>query len=119
MEIGLYIKFGKLVPGREEKAIDLFGEAIEYFGEKMAIGWLTFFEPFFFQTSDREEETGFFVLKGPVAEVFKMMEDERYLFLIEKALYTVDHFKVELLTVGDGVNQQMERSAKVRVELGI
>src|SRR6266508_3701309 len=66
MEIGLYIKFGKLVPGREEKAIDLFGEAIEYFGEKMAIGWLTFFEPFFFQTSDREEETGFFVLKGPV-----------------------------------------------------
>jgi hypothetical protein len=119
MEVGLFIKWGKPVPGREEMAISLFTEAIEYFEDKVKTGWITFFEPFFFQTSDRDEETGFFVIKGPVTYIFKMLEEEPFLFLQEKALYTVDHFTFDLLTVGEGVTKQLARGAKVRAELGI
>lgn len=119
MEVGLFIKWGKPVPGREEMAISLFTEAIEYFQDKVATGWITFFEPFFFQTSDRDEETGFFVIKGPVAYIFKLLEEEPFLFLQEKALYTVDHFTFDLLTVGEGVTKQLARGARVRAELGI
>ena len=85
----------------------------------MTTGWITFFEPFFFQTSDREEEAGFFVIKGPFEKVFKLMEEEPFLFLQEKAFYTVDHFSVDLLTVGEQITKQLDRSAKVRAELGI
>ncbi|HEX9376873.1 MAG TPA: hypothetical protein VGB19_11630 [Actinomycetota bacterium] len=119
MEIGLLIRYGKLVPGREQLAIDLFGDAIVYWGAKAAAGDVTYFEPFFFQTNDREEETGFFVVKGPMASIFKVMEEDDYLALTEKAYYVVEHFKVDLLTVGDGITEQLERSAKVRAELGI
>jgi hypothetical protein len=119
MEIGLLIRYGKLVPAREEQAIDLFAEGVEYFGKKMAEGVITFFEPFFFQTSDREMDTGFFLVKGPVTEVFKMMEEDEYLLLIEKAMVLVEHFQVDLLTVGDGISLQLERSAKARAALGI
>lgn len=117
MEIGLYIKWGKPVPGREEWAVDLLNEGIDYFGEKLRAGWITYFEPFCFQTSDREVETGFFVVKGPVTEIFKMLEDETFLYLQEKAFYTFDHWTVDYLTVGEGVTKQLARSAKVRAEL--
>lgn len=119
MEVGLLVRYGKPVPGREQQAIELFAGASSFFGAKLDAGVITHFEPYFLQTSDREEETGFMILKGPVGEIFKLMEEEAYLTLAEKALALVEHFRVDLLTVGEGVGEQIERSAKVRTELGL
>jgi hypothetical protein len=60
MEIGLLIKRGAPVPGRETQAIDVFSEGTEYFGKKLAEGTITFFEPFLFGTGDLEEWQGAF-----------------------------------------------------------
>jgi hypothetical protein len=119
MESGVIVRWGKLVPGREEKAIALFTETVEYFGKMLAEGKLTYFEPFFFMTGDIENELGFFIFKGPDEWIYKLLADEYFLTLQEKALYSVEHFQVDLLTVGDGIGKQLERSAKVRVEYGI
>jgi hypothetical protein len=119
MEIGLLIRYGKLVPGREAQAIELFEESTKYFAEKLSSKVITYFEPFFLMTSDLEEETGFFVLKGPAPEIFKLMEEERYLWLMQKAMVLVEHLRSDLLTVGEGIPAQVERAGKVRVELGI
>ena len=119
MEIGLLIRYGKLVPGREKEAIDLFGEATKYYEGKVKEKVLTYFEPFFLRTSDLEEELGFFIMKGPAPEVFKLMEDEKYLWLVMKAGFVVEHLKTDILTVGEGIQEQVERANKVRVELGI
>jgi hypothetical protein len=119
METGVIVRWGKLVPGREEKAIDLFAEATGYFGKLLAEKKVTYFEPFFFMTGDIENELGFFIFKGPDAYIFELLADEYFLMLQEKALYSVEHFQVDLLTVGEGISKQLERSAKVRVEYGI
>ena len=76
MDVGLIIRYGAIVPGRETQAIELFDEATKYYEEKVAQKVPTHFEPFFFMTSDYQEETGFFILKGPAPEVFKLMEEE-------------------------------------------
>jgi hypothetical protein len=119
MEIGLIIRYGKLVPGREAQAIELFEEAQTYFKEKVSQRVLTYFEPFFLSTSDLEEETGFFVLKGSAPEIFRLMEEEKFLVLMQKAMVLVEHLRTDLLTVGEGIREQVERSVKVRAELGI
>jgi len=119
MEVGLMIRYGKLVPGREAQAIELFGEALSYFKGKLEAGAITFFEPFFMSTSDFEEETGFFLLKGPAPAMFAMMEEEPYLRMMEKGSLLVEHLRRDLLTVGEGITAQLERSGKVRAELGI
>jgi hypothetical protein len=119
MEIGLWIRFGKLVPGRERRAIELFEEGTRYFRDLYAKKVLTYFEPYFLMTSDHEAETGFFILKGPATEIFKLMEEEPYLHLVQKAFVLVEHFQVDLLTVGEGIPAQLERAGKVRAELGI
>ncbi len=119
MQIGLFIRYGKLVPGREQQAIDLFRETSGYFTQKLDAGLIDYYEPFFFMTSDHEAETGFMIVKGPAPEIFRLMEDESYLQLAEKAMVLVEHFTVDLLTVGEGIELQLQRSMKVRSELGI
>jgi hypothetical protein len=119
MEVGLLIRYGKLVPGREEQAIALFAEASQYYAGKVEEGVLSSFEPFFLKTSDLEEETGFFILKGQAPEIFKLMEEERYQSLMTKGGLLVQHLRADLLTVGEGIYDQLERSGKIRAELGI
>jgi hypothetical protein len=119
MEIGVLIRWGKLVPGRERQAVELFREGIRYHQEKLARNELTFFEPFFLSTSDLEQELGFFLLKGPAPEIFKMLEEEEFRTLMQKALMLVEHLRTDLLTVGEGVTAQVERSLKIQAELGV
>lgn len=117
MDIGVFIRFGRIVPGREEPALDLFTEAVEFFGEKLSEGSITFFEPYMFRTADYEAETGFFLFKGPEEKIYSLMEQEDYLRLITKANLVVEHLRVDLLTVGDRIQSQMERFGKVRAEM--
>ena len=119
VELGVIVKWGKLVPGREEKAVEVFGDAIAYFGELLAAKRLTSFEPYMYQTSDLDSDVGFFIFKGPQQEIFKMFEEDKFLMIREKAFYTVEHLKIDLLTVGEGISSQLERSAKARAELGV
>lgn len=119
MEIGLLIRYGKMVPGREGQALGLMDEASRYFQEKLSKGALTFFEPFFLSTTDLERETGFFILKGPAPEIFRMMEEEEYRLLMQKGTLLMEHLQANLLTVGEGIPLQLERAQKVRTELGI
>lgn len=119
MEVGLIIRYGKFVPGRETQAIELFEETTKYFQEKVDKKVITYFEPFFLFTSDIGQETGFFIVKGPAPEIFKLAEEEKYLWLMQKAYMLVDHLHVDYLTVGERIPQQLERFAKVRVDLGV
>jgi hypothetical protein len=89
MEVGLMIRYGKLVPGREAHAIGLFDEALAYFKGKLEAGTITFFEPFFMSTSDFEEESGFFLLKGPAPATFG--GGGAYLRMMEKGSLLVEH----------------------------
>jgi hypothetical protein len=118
MEIGLLIRWGKIVPGREEEAVELFQTKTQYYADLVAKGRLTFFEPYLFSMSDIEEEMGLILLKGPAPEIFRLMEDDEYLRLMQKSALLVEHLKVNLLTVGEGIPETIERFRKVRAELG-
>jgi hypothetical protein len=113
MEAGIMFRWGKVTPGRERSAIEFFNEVTAYFGKLLANRRITFFEPFFFATGDYEDETGYFILKGPEGEINKLLVEEEFRFLMTKAEFLVEHFKMDLLVVGEGVGVQIERFAKV------
>jgi hypothetical protein len=62
MEIGLIVKYGKLVPGREEQAIALVAETTQWFEEQLKTGYITYFEPFFYASGDLEADAGFWII---------------------------------------------------------
>jgi hypothetical protein len=119
VEVGLLIRYGKLVPGREVPAIELFQESMRYLEEKRDLGEITYFEPFFFMTSDLDEELGFWLVKGPAPAIFAIMEEEAFKLLMQKSIALVEHMRMDWLTVGDGIAEQVERSMKVFAGLSI
>lgn len=116
MEIGLIVKYGKLVPGRESQAIQLFAETNRFFEEQLKKGTIAYYEPFFYNSGDFEAETGFWIIKGDQDKVWKLVEDDTYRWLLSKAQFAVDHLEVEWLTVGAGIAEQLERSSKAAAE---
>jgi hypothetical protein len=119
VEVGLLIRYGKLVPGREHQAIDLFQQTMSYFSEKRGREVISYFEPFFFLTSDLDEELGFFVVRGSMLELTAITNDEVFKVLLMKAAALASHVQIDWLTVGQGIGEQVERSLKVYAELGV
>jgi hypothetical protein len=119
MDTGLLIRWGSVIPGREEQALALFDETITYFGSLIEAGKVTSFEPFLYGTSDFETEQGFFIVKGPVASIFETIDSDAYKSLMAKASLLLHHLTVSLLTVGDGVVGQLDRFNKARAELHV
>lgn len=117
MDAGLMIRWGSVNPGREAPARALFDEAVTYYVGLLEAGKLTSFEPFLCETSDLEDQQGFFILKGPVAEIFAMIETDEYKDILTKATFMLRHVSVSVLTVGDAVAEQLERFEKTRVAL--
>ncbi len=116
MEIGLIVKYGKLVPGREEQAIALFAETTQWLEEQLKTGYITYFEPFFYASGDLEADAGFWIIKGERDKVWNVVDDETFKWLTLKAQFLVDHLRVDWLTVGEAIPQQVERASKVSTE---
>lgn len=119
VEIGYFIKYGRLVPGREEKAIELFNEAIAFWRKHHVAGKLTAFEPVLFASGDQEVDLGFFFIKGLEEKVMPILMSEEYRMLLTRAAYVVDHLQTEMLTVGEEVARQAERTLKVAPEYAL
>ena len=85
MDTGLLIRWGQILPGREDAAIALFEESVTYFLSLMENGKITSFEPFLFTMADVEEEQGFFLVKGAVPEIFALMDSDEYKTFMTKA----------------------------------
>lgn len=119
MDIGMLIRWGSVVPGREEQALALFDETVSFYGGLMEAGKVTSFEPFMYSTSDFETEQGFFIVKGPIAAIFETMDSDGYKNLVTKANLLLHHVSISLLTVGDGVVGQLDRFNKARMELHV
>jgi hypothetical protein len=117
VDVGLMIRYGRLVPGREAAAMELFDETVGFFQDRLARGELSFFEPFFLMTSDLDQEQGFFLVKGAAPAIFAMMEEEAYLEIMTRASLLVEHLHQDLLRVGEGIQVMMEESAKAQSKL--
>lgn len=119
MDTGLIIRWGSVVPGREEQSLALFDETVTYFGGLIEAGKITSFEPFLYSTSDFEVEQGFFIIKGPIAEIFEVMDSDAYKTLVTKGNLLLHHLSISILTVGDAVIGQLDRFNKARQELHV
>jgi hypothetical protein len=116
MDVGYIVKYGRLVPGREEKAFELFSETVSFWKEQLKEGAITYFEPFLYASGDSETDLGFFLVKGPEERVREILDTEEYRILLTTGNYVVEHLTREWLIVAEEVMTQIERSAKVATE---
>lgn len=122
MEFGALVHYGGVIPGKEQAAVDAFAETTKLYGEKLANGTFTYFEPFMFRTGDVQEELGFFVLKGPEEKVLAFFDSMESKTLKTKVAQIVNHLKIEFLYTGPDVLEQvaiLSKLSEVKVPAGI
>jgi hypothetical protein len=114
----LFVGFGAPVRGREERAIEVFGEFVEMFGRMQSDGRIdgmdvTLLDP------HGGELGGFFMVRGSADQCAALSIDEEFRRACIDASLIVDHFGVVPAATGDGVQSEMAMYGEAVGKVGI
>jgi hypothetical protein len=102
----LFVGFGQPVRGREERAVEVFGEFVAMFGRMQSDGRLesmdvTLLDP------HGGDLGGFFMCHGTEGQCSALMYDEEFRRAVNDATLIVENFGVVPATVGAGIEREM------------
>jgi hypothetical protein len=105
-DAGLFIGWGEVVRGREDRALDVFNETIEFYGQLESDGRIESFEVCLLDPHGGEL-AGFALLRGSEDQVAALRGDEEFLRLMTKANLVVDDLGLIGASLGEGLARQI------------
>jgi len=106
MDSALIIQWGATAPGRERKAVELFGETLRFLTGLVTKGRVASVEPFFLQPHGGDVE-GFFIMRGDRDELNKIRGEDDFQRYSVRAQAVVQHFGVIEAITGEQLNKHM------------
>ena len=102
----LIIQWGATAPGRERKAVELFGETLRFLTGLVTNGRVASVEPFFLQPHGGNVE-GFFIMRGDRDELNKIRGEDDFQRYSVRAQAVVQNFGVIEAITGEQLNKHM------------
>lgn len=101
----LVIGWGQVVRGREQKALQVFNEAIQYYTQLQQQGQIESFEPVALEAHGGDL-AGFLLVRGDRETLNRLRYEEAFLRLNNRAQQVVDNFGVVAAFVGEELQRQ-------------
>lgn len=101
-DAGLFIGWGQVVRGREERALEVFNETIELYGRLQSEGRIESFEVSLLQPHGGDLD-GFALLRGSEQQMDEVARDDDFVRGMQKADLIVDNLGVISALLGDGL----------------
>jgi hypothetical protein len=101
-DAGLFIGWGEVVRGREDRALDVFNETVEYYGQLQSDGRIESFEVALLEPHGGELQ-GFVLLRGSEEQIDEVHRSEDFERLMTKASLVVDDLGLVSAAIGDGL----------------
>ena len=101
-EAALFVGWGQPVRGREKRSLDVFNDAVTYYGERVADGSIDSFEPVLLDPHGGDLQ-GFMLIKGSAEGLTAMRATEEFQRLHLRAGMIVDNLGIIEAWVGDAV----------------
>jgi hypothetical protein len=105
-DAALMIGWGRTVRGREQRALDVFNEALAYYGERQADGTIEEFDTVLL-TPHGGDLDGFFLVKGSPDAIGRMVASEEFQRLHIRAGLIVENLGIVQGWCGEGLARQM------------
>jgi hypothetical protein len=105
-DAGLFIGWGEVVRGREDRALEVFGESVELYGQMQANGRIEDFELALLNPHGGDLQ-GFALLRGSEAQIDAVGRDEDFQRVMTKASLLVDNLGLIPAAIGDGLGRSM------------
>jgi hypothetical protein len=103
-DAGLFIGWGEVVRGREDRALDVFNETIEYYGQLQSDGRIESFEVALLEPHGGELQ-GFVLLRGSEDQIDTVRREEDFQRLMTKASLLVDDLGLIPAYIGEGLGR--------------
>ena len=114
----LFVGFGAPVRGREERAVEVFGEFVEMFGRMQSDGRIEGMDVALLDPHGGEL-SGFFMVHGSADQCAALGNDEEFRRACVDATLIVDNFGVVPAATGEGVGQEMAMYNEAVAKVGI
>ena len=103
-EAGIFIGWGANFPGRETRGLEVFNEAIEYWGKLQADGRIESFEVALL-TPHGGDLDGFALLRGSRDQVSSLQMDEEFERMNTRASLIVQNLGIVPAVLGEGLGR--------------
>jgi hypothetical protein len=105
-DAGLFIGWGEVVRGREERALEVFNETLQFYGHLEANGQIESFEPCLLQPHGGDL-AGFVLLRGTQEQMDAVRNDDDFQRHVTRAGFIVDSLGVIDAALGEELGRQM------------
>jgi hypothetical protein len=112
----LFVGWGPAVVGREQKALQVFQEAVQYYGRLQGAGEIDGFEAFALDPHGGEL-AGFLLLRGEQAKLAALLVNEEFVRLSGRAQLVVTNFGTVLAHTGEDMQRLFADFGKDAAEL--
>jgi hypothetical protein len=116
-DAALFTGWGDPVRGREQKGLEIFNEALTYWGQQQESGGIESFEVVFLYPHGGDL-AGFILAKGSQEQIAAIRASEEFDRLNVRAAQIVENFGVVDAAVDDGVATQVQLYQEAVNELG-
>jgi hypothetical protein len=103
-DAGLFIGWGQVVRGREERALEVFNETIQAYGQMQSDGRIEDFEVALLQPHGGEL-AGYAMLRGSEAQIDALNRDEDFQRLMQRADLIVDGLGIVPALIGESLGR--------------
>jgi hypothetical protein len=105
-DAGLFIGWGQVARGREDRALDVFNETIELYGQMQSDGRIESFDVALLEPHGGEL-AGYVLLRGSEEQIDAVHHDEGFQRLMQRADLIVDGLGIVPALVGDSLARGM------------
>lgn len=113
----LFIGYGPVVPGRAKQALQVFGEATQYYGRLQQQGQIESFESVFLEPHGGDLD-GFILLRGDRDKLNGVRYTEEFLRLTNRATLVVQNVGIVSAFIGEEQNRLFQDFQTQAAELG-
>ena len=103
-DAGLFVGWGAPVRAREAKGLDVFNEALAFYGAKQESGAIESFEVALLQPHGGDL-SGFILVRGSAEQIESLRADEAFERINIRAGLVVERFGVVPALIGDGLTE--------------
>ena len=105
-DAGLFIGWGEIVRGREERALEVFNETVGFYGRLQEEGRIENFEVALLNPHGGDL-AGFILLRGTEEQMDAIQHDEEFQRYITRANFIVDKLGVVPAALGESIGRQL------------
>ena len=113
----IFIGWGQVVRGREQKAFEVFGDSVAYWGSLQQDGRIDSFDVTIL-TPHGGDLAGFALLRGDAAKLAELRRDDEFVRTTARANQVIDSLGVVDAATGDRLGQLMGIFQEVSGEFG-